>query len=1499
MRSCVSLYNMIVTNFENSFMKLYIMFFLLIFGFLRANSQSLSIFDVDTTNFPIMKAKFFAFDKDGKQLRPNISDFSLTENGQPRTITNVTCPDPKPPVPLSSVLVFDVSGSMTGAPLDMEKDVANSWVNMLNLGFSDCAVTSFSDDNYINQDFTTNKNKLINGINSLGIIGGTDYNAAMINPAAGGILMAKTGKHKRIIIFLTDGQPNFEPRTQEIINEAKKNGVTIYCISINRYVNHTMIELSNKTGGLYFENIKSKEEVEETMRIILAFAQNSNICEIEWQSGINCQTTLSKIELKLNPLNLTANTRYQSLSISVASLEFSPSFISFKNITPGNQKDTLIKVTARNFDFNITNITSSNPAFTINKTNFNLTKDQSVDLKISFSPKDSDYTYSNFKFETNICPENYNVSGGFYSKIPKVQTLKLTKPNGGEEFVIGSDSLITWEGISASDSVQLEYCIKKGSVWKSITNSTSGLKHLWKNIPKPASNECKLRVKQMCDSTNSSKSGSLQFTLNNHTNRVNNATWSPDGKFIGTASDDQTAIIWDATNGKEIQKLIGHAGIIEDVCWNPDGMRVATSAFWNTIVIIWDVLTGKKIHTLSEHSDYITSVCWSPDGNHIASSSYDNTAIIWDASTGTKLNTLIGHTNHVMKVSWSPDGTYIATASEDNTAIIWDATSGTKLHTLNGEGNKLIDVQWSPDGKRIATSSYNNVPRIWDALSGVEVQHLVGHSEAVYKISWSSDGKRIATASFDGKAIIWNAITGSIIHILKASKYWVYDIKWSPNDKYVITSGTDNFAVIWNANSGSQVFTLNDHTTTIYHVNWSPDGSHVVTASWDKTAKIWFVEDKILQQDESDSVFSIVAPHASANNIDMKECLLGKVKDSVITDIIENISTYPIRIDSIYFTGADASNFRLLSHILPITIKPNDKISLEFGFGPGRVGLHSADMIILTQSDTLFKKIIGTGYQPQLSINSKILDFGEVFIGSERTFTDTVVVKNISAQLIDIPKSYQDGPDKAQFEIISGDGSFKLNPNEERKLTVRFKPNNAGRTTGGIAFEYNGVGSPAMVTLFGEGKNKLPNLQSNMTEIPNLICTNVFEGKLSITNKCTEIIYLSDMNLKGINSTDFSIPPFSPFILEPDSTIQINIQFSPLLAGTKTASLEITSTAEPDSIINIVLTARKDSINISSLENTFDLGDIYLNQTKDSSITLKNFGTLRTGASLISSSNIALTKNEIVLSENETTKIPFKFKGQSIEGNINEKITIIDSVCNAVKEVIITGTAIKANAYATLQVGSLEAYPGDTIEIPINIIYKSKLEIAGITSLITELSYNPTLLLPLGYTSENINSSTSKIKLMDLPISKNEIAKIKFIVGLGNAETSILNLENVETNGGIAKIETQPGTFKLLGICPAGGNRLINPSGKINISSIKPNPSDNEIEVELQLVEKTGYKLIIVNSNGQTVREINKENSNKGIVSENIEVLDLVSGVYNLILQTESEMMSKHFLILK
>ncbi|MEI6091483.1 MAG: FISUMP domain-containing protein [bacterium] len=72
--------------------------------------------------------------------------------------------------------------------------------------------------------------------------------------------------------------------------------------------------------------------------------------------------------------------------------------------------------------------------------------------------------------------------------------LKITCPNGGEKFVVGSDTLITWEGLPATDTVSLEYSTNNGDKWKLISDKATGLKHIWNNIPKPSNNKCLVRI---------------------------------------------------------------------------------------------------------------------------------------------------------------------------------------------------------------------------------------------------------------------------------------------------------------------------------------------------------------------------------------------------------------------------------------------------------------------------------------------------------------------------------------------------------------------------------------------------------------------------------------------------------------------------------------------------------------------------------------------------------------------------------------------------------------------------------------------------------------------------------------------------------------------------------------------------------------------------------------------------------------------------------------------
>ena len=67
------------------------------------------------------------------------------------------------------------------------------------------------------------------------------------------------------------------------------------------------------------------------------------------------------------------------------------------------------------------------------------------------------------------------------------------------------------------------------------------------------------------------------LVLRGHQNMVFVAVFSPDGRTIVTASEDQTARLWDVATGKEIATLRGHQRKVGWATFSPDGRSVVTN----------------------------------------------------------------------------------------------------------------------------------------------------------------------------------------------------------------------------------------------------------------------------------------------------------------------------------------------------------------------------------------------------------------------------------------------------------------------------------------------------------------------------------------------------------------------------------------------------------------------------------------------------------------------------------------------------------------------------------------------------------------------------------------------------------------------------------------------------------------------------------------------------------------------------------------------------------
>ncbi|MGI0500078.1 AAA-like domain-containing protein [Limnospira platensis] len=298
----------------------------------------------------------------------------------------------------------------------------------------------------------------------------------------------------------------------------------------------------------------------------------------------------------------------------------------------------------------------------------------------------------------------------------------------------------------------------------------------------------------------------------------------------------------------EFNRIVAHDHLIWRVTFSPDGEYIATSSNDNTIKL-WDK-RGNLLQVFAGHEGDVFDVAFSPDGQFLASASLDKTAKIWTVD-GNLVTTLSLHENGVRAIAFSPDGQTIGTASQDKTAQLWrrgdQGWVDAYLHlTLTGHDDAVEAIAFSPDGQNIATSSKDHTVKLW-GIDGSLVNTFSGHQNPVWDVVFSPDGKTIVSGSNDGTAKVWG-LDGSLINTLPSQEGWVWSVAISPPDSIIrrlgivfATADLANNIKLWDID-GNLLYTLEGHQQQVWNVSFSPDGKTLASVSNDKTLRLWGFE---------------------------------------------------------------------------------------------------------------------------------------------------------------------------------------------------------------------------------------------------------------------------------------------------------------------------------------------------------------------------------------------------------------------------------------------------------------------------------------------------------------------------------------------------------------------------------------------------------------------------------------------------------------------------------
>ncbi|MFB2918146.1 MULTISPECIES: AAA-like domain-containing protein [Aerosakkonema] len=306
------------------------------------------------------------------------------------------------------------------------------------------------------------------------------------------------------------------------------------------------------------------------------------------------------------------------------------------------------------------------------------------------------------------------------------------------------------------------------------------------------------------------------------------ASFSPDSKYIATASDDST-VLWNLS-GKQIEQFTGHY-----ISFSPNSEYIAVASN-KGITSIWD-LSEKEITKFIGHQGHLNCVNFSPDGKYIATASDDGTARLWDLS-GNIVAKFIGHCDKVTNVSFSPNSDYIATVSDDctdyNTVRLWEF-SGKQIAEFKREG--ILSISFSSDGKQIAIALYNSRVEIWDLLGNKIEQFFEVDQNEVESAYFSPNGQYVATVSDDRSIELWQLSGHGLIKFIPY-RSGVTSVSFSPDGQYIAIGSSDCKARLWDL-SGNLIAEFSGHLEVVTSVSFSPDGQRIATTSYDGTIRLW------------------------------------------------------------------------------------------------------------------------------------------------------------------------------------------------------------------------------------------------------------------------------------------------------------------------------------------------------------------------------------------------------------------------------------------------------------------------------------------------------------------------------------------------------------------------------------------------------------------------------------------------------------------------------------
>jgi WD40 repeat protein len=342
--------------------------------------------------------------------------------------------------------------------------------------------------------------------------------------------------------------------------------------------------------------------------------------------------------------------------------------------------------------------------------------------------------------------------------------------------------------------------------------------------------------------------GEARHNFAAHLGFVNTIAYSPDGRFVASASEDATAKLWDGIREQWLRtfEAPGNANALRTYTnsLNPYRMYSASlSPDSRTLLTgsdglrLWEIKSGRCLWSLKTNGynmavfsptdpnlalvtrDYprtslgllelasqsltavftngrADAICFTPNGRHFACWDRDARRIwLQKVPSGETVASFDTTNIYVLAMALAPNGRTLAACNMEKGRVeLFDVASQRKSEPLPGHGRRLRTLAISPDSRWLACGGYDQTIQLWDLDSRQEVRQFHGHRAAVYALAFSPDGRHLASGGYDGTVRFWDLVPPEpppvITNVFGAFAF-------SSDGRWLVTQSNDRLTSLW------------------------------------------------------------------------------------------------------------------------------------------------------------------------------------------------------------------------------------------------------------------------------------------------------------------------------------------------------------------------------------------------------------------------------------------------------------------------------------------------------------------------------------------------------------------------------------------------------------------------------------------------------------------------------------------------------------------------------